>query len=609
MNHGPIVFANQPSAVSMTTLLHVTLRQLESSDLVLTTSETEPAYQFRHALVQDTALASLLNQERKRLNLLVAESLETLYNDNPEEIAVRLYQHYDAAGERDRTMLYAERAGDAASRKSAYAEALIAYRRALEIAEQQPGNSERLIRLMTRLGRTLEEVVRYDDAIALYHRMQELAETRGDRPLELAALVQLAKIHAVSAMRYDPELSAQFSQAALALADALGDQRARARIYWVMMLANVYGGKGAREGIKYGEQSLTLARALDWKEQMAYTLNDMVYIYLNLGDGKRAQDCAAEARALWRELDNKPMLIDNLNAGAMQHFMRGEFESAVSLAHESRNLAQTIGNQWGESTSFMVEGYVAQESGNLADALDALHACLAAGNSVGVKGPIVIACCELAHVYAFLGDAERGDLYARDARQRIHDDNIDWEAWAFALQAYIAEMSGDFETADAAVRAIPDAPPEYYFERMLPTGSADVVLAQVRHDMRHHRWEPALARTEQYLERLRKSGFRVFLPAALVLLVEISLARNEPERARAALVEGETLAQQLGMLPAQLALVQRRIELETMHHNSDGRADAVRTSTALVTRFLDDMPQEFRASFQTTILGKNIVYD
>ena len=118
-------------------------------------------------------------------------------------------------------------------------------------------------------------------------------------------------------MRYDPEEATQLSQQALDLAHGLGDRHSEARIYWTMMLANVYGAKGSRQGLCTANARLSLARALDWREQMAYTLNDLAYAYMNTGKAEQASASATEARALWRELDNKPMLTDNLNSNAM----------------------------------------------------------------------------------------------------------------------------------------------------------------------------------------------------------------------------------------------------------------------------------------------------
>ena len=105
-------------------ILNATLDRLETSELVRRLYDEDPAYLFKHALVQDTAQESLLKQERKRLHRLVAESLELLYAERLDIIAARLAQHYDAAGMVEKTIEYAERAGDTASQLSAYGEAI-----------------------------------------------------------------------------------------------------------------------------------------------------------------------------------------------------------------------------------------------------------------------------------------------------------------------------------------------------------------------------------------------------------------------------------------------------------------------------------------------------
>ncbi len=82
----------------------LSLSQLESSDLVRRLIELDPAYLIKHALVQDTAQGSLLKHERKRLNRLVAVTLEHIYAERLDEYAARLAQHYDAAGDDAKTI-------------------------------------------------------------------------------------------------------------------------------------------------------------------------------------------------------------------------------------------------------------------------------------------------------------------------------------------------------------------------------------------------------------------------------------------------------------------------------------------------------------------------
>ena len=71
------------------------LAQLESAQLVRrhtdpSTGSGELAYLFKHTLVQETAYASLLRQERRRLHRAVAETLERAYPERLDEFAPML---------------------------------------------------------------------------------------------------------------------------------------------------------------------------------------------------------------------------------------------------------------------------------------------------------------------------------------------------------------------------------------------------------------------------------------------------------------------------------------------------------------------------------------
>ncbi len=571
---------NQPLTTSLT--------HLESSDLVRRLNESELAYWIRHALVQETAQESLLKQERKRLNRLVAETLENLYAERLDEFAVRLFQHYDAAGVDAKTMVYAERAGDVAFRLSAHAEAIAAYKRAFELA-QRGEDTTQVIRVMTQLGRAYELDANYDGALAVYRGAQTLAREKNNRALELAALMQLAKVLAVAAMRYDPQQSEKIAREALELARELNDERAQARVLWTMMLLNLYGAGGAKEGVQYGEQSLALARALDWREQMAYTLNDLFYTYLNLGDTMRARAVSQEARALWRELDNKPMLTDNLNASGMDHILRGEFDTACTLAQESRALCVSIGNRWGESTSYMIEGYAHLEHGDFIEARAAFEACMRAGDPIMVHGPIVMARYELAKMYAYLGDTERGLAIAREALERTRNYALDWNAWAYATLAEVEMARGAWDAAEGALREIGDAPPEHFFERMLPAGAVTIVLAQTRRDLRRGDWDAARARLEKMLARVRQSEFEIFLPVTLNQMARVFIANDEIEKARHVLAEAESVAETLNLRAARFEIALTRIELE-----GEGARERVRNARAELLAYV---PMELRDGF------------
>lgn len=580
--------------------LPANLNQLESSDLVRRLYEDELAYLIKHALVQETAQDSLLKHERKRLNRLVAETMERVYADRLDEFAARLFQHYDAAGHAAKAITYAERAGDAAFHLSAYDEAVSAYRRALELANAREDDSETIIRLMTQLGRAYELQPNYDPAIALYIETRDRARTRRDRSIELAALVQLAKVLSVAAMRYDPQQAQDTAHEALQLARSLGDQHAEARILWIIMLSNLYGAGGAQQGVVYGEQSLALARALNWREQMAYSLNDLAYTHINLGDLKRAAVCSSEARALWRELDNKPMLTDNLNAAGMTHLLRGEFQAALALAHEARTLSQVIGSAWGETTSYMIEGYIELLRGGLDKSLDAFHQSMLKGDVIGIHGPIVMARFESAQMCAFLGDWNRADDLARDSLERTHRQAINWNGWAYATLALIADARGDEKGFQDAAQQIGDAPNQYFLDRILPMGAVAIVIVLARSAVRRAQWEKAHTRLEDALTRIQQSENVALVPTVLHEIARTWLAQRNFAKAHSALEQAEELAARLNSRRTRLEIAYTRFELAQARGDGQAIHAAQRAGSARLLELLPSIPESHRASFLQT---------
>jgi predicted ATPase len=70
--------------------LNASLTQLETAQLVRRADDAERMYQFKHALVQDTAYQSLLKHERKHLHRVVGEALEEAYPAQLDENAALL---------------------------------------------------------------------------------------------------------------------------------------------------------------------------------------------------------------------------------------------------------------------------------------------------------------------------------------------------------------------------------------------------------------------------------------------------------------------------------------------------------------------------------------
>ncbi|MGB8644915.1 MAG: hypothetical protein WCF84_06740 [Anaerolineae bacterium] len=114
------------------------LAQLENAQLVGNGAGNELVYRFKHALTQEAAYQSLLVKKRREIHLHVAQAYEQQYVGNLDEYAGLLVEHYAMAQDDDRLASYALKAGHAAMRVNAYAEARSYYTRALEALSRLP---------------------------------------------------------------------------------------------------------------------------------------------------------------------------------------------------------------------------------------------------------------------------------------------------------------------------------------------------------------------------------------------------------------------------------------------------------------------------------------
>lgn len=106
---------------------------------------TPPAaeYQFKHALVQDTAYNSLLRGPRQTLHERIATAIEARDPDRAEREPEILAHHLAEAGQADRAAGYWQKAGQLAVRRAANPEAVGHFRRALALVEARPETTER----------------------------------------------------------------------------------------------------------------------------------------------------------------------------------------------------------------------------------------------------------------------------------------------------------------------------------------------------------------------------------------------------------------------------------------------------------------------------------
>jgi ABC-type oligopeptide transport system substrate-binding subunit/class 3 adenylate cyclase len=149
------------------------LTDLQRLDLVRESRRwPEPEYRFKHALIQEAAYRTLVNDERTRLHRKAADWLEATYAGREDEVAGLLAHHWLAAEDEDKAVTYLARAGDRARQEYALDEAIGHYRELLPILERR-GERRAVALVLFKLALALHMSLRFGEANAAYQRAFE----------------------------------------------------------------------------------------------------------------------------------------------------------------------------------------------------------------------------------------------------------------------------------------------------------------------------------------------------------------------------------------------------------------------------------------------------
>jgi class 3 adenylate cyclase/tetratricopeptide (TPR) repeat protein len=174
--------------------VHAALERLVASGLVFQRGMPPAAdYQFKHALVQDTAYSTLLRGPRQALHQRIAEAIEKRKPERAEREPEILAYHLTEAGNALRAVGYWLEAGRRAAARSANREAVAHLSRGIEMIASLPESAETMrleVALQLALGPALMSIRGFGapEAAAAYRRARQLAQSLSDSRLLFAGI-------------------------------------------------------------------------------------------------------------------------------------------------------------------------------------------------------------------------------------------------------------------------------------------------------------------------------------------------------------------------------------------------------------------------------------
>jgi predicted ATPase/class 3 adenylate cyclase len=179
------------------------LHQLVAAEFVYQRGVPPQAtYTFKHALIQDVAYQSLLRSTRQQYHQRIAQTLEAQF---PEAVATQpemVAQHYTAAGCAEPAVVYWLRAGQHASDRSAYLEAISHCTTGIELLRTlppTPGHTQHAVTLYIALGAALQMTkgLAAPEVEHAYTQARALCQQVGETPDLVLVLVGLWRFHNV----------------------------------------------------------------------------------------------------------------------------------------------------------------------------------------------------------------------------------------------------------------------------------------------------------------------------------------------------------------------------------------------------------------------------
>ena len=547
-------------------------------------------YVFKHALTQEAAYRSLPHRQRSVVHRRVAECYEQLFAERLDEHAAMLAYHFAEAGDQTRALSYSLRAGDHAMAVYAVAEALLYFDRALALVVAGcPVIEEQLLHLFGRRGRALELESRFEDADDNYALMERFAVDRSQARLELAAVLAQTKLRSFVNQLFDPVEGRKLAERALALAETLGDRRSQAEIYWDLMNQARFNVGQQEEAIAAGEHALEIARAIGWQEQVAAILNDIADVFADSGRFDEGNAALEEARTLWRDLGNQPMLADNLSNTGVWRIMQGDFQGAIVCFDEAHEISTRIKNVWGQGYSRSVRGIAYWQLGRYDQTIEDFTIGSALSDEAGFLIGQVLPRIQLAFVYLELGCPHLGLEVMQRLSHSIATPVPQFTPSLSVVLAAFQEING--LAAAAGFRGSPDDVDPMQGFWVFNFAS----LSWIVRFLHTGRLEEAVAMCARHIDVMQgynivafQTDARLFASRALVQLGQLTEAREQLSTARA-------LAEGVG---------QRRILWQVLPLLADltpdtSAAEALRAeAAAIMADVRDQLPtEELRAGF------------
>jgi predicted ATPase/class 3 adenylate cyclase len=373
-------------------------------------------YTFKHALTQEVAYNSVLQERRKALHERTAQAIEALYHARLEDYYGELAHHYSRSGNTQKAVDYLHRAGQQAVQRSALAEATTHFTTALEFLQTLTETPERAQQELTlQLALALPLMVTKGpaapEARVVYTRALELCQQVGETPQLFRVLWGARNFYLMQA---ELQTARELTERLMPLAQRVQDSVLLLEAHHWLGQVLYFSGEVASARAHY-EQAIVLFDPGQRRASIARYGTDLRVTGLSflanvlwlLGYQDQARKRIREALTLAQEI-NHPW---NTAVVWLQNTVLHQFLREAEAAQQQAQALITLCNEQGFSHLFrgtIQRGWALAEQGQAEEGIQQIHQGMAAVRATGTElfRPYYLAL--LAEAYGKTGQIEEG---------------------------------------------------------------------------------------------------------------------------------------------------------------------------------------------------------
>ena len=456
------------------------MKELVFAQLVV--EESTEQFAFRHALTRQVIYTHLLARERTRVHRTIAETMEQLPPAALDAHVEDLANHFYQAKVWQKTVDYAQRAGEKALRLYSHRAAINYFTWTLEAADHL--SLPPTLPLYRARGQAYDTLGEFEHAQRDYTQALDAARTKHDRAAEWQSAIDLGFLWAGR----DYARAETWFRQGLMLSQALDDPALHARS--LNRIGNWHlNVEQPQEALRYHREALAIFQQLHDARGIAETLDLLGMTSYLGGDLSGGTAYYQQAIALFEELGNREGLTSSLATLTMcaSTYHTDALIAVASLAEvlpdaeRAVKVAREIGQRSAESYALFQLGLCLGSQGEYTHALAECQQSLHIAEEIEHRQWQTAA-------HAMLGGVYSGLLAHRQARDHFEQalvlaqetHSLFWTRMATGYLASVSILLHDYARAGALLHTAlsPGTAIQTMAQRMLCCASVELALAQ-----------------------------------------------------------------------------------------------------------------------------------